>query len=449
MKKYVVFFVWFYISCNSIYNFSSLEVITIPQGASIYIDGENTGKYSNYTFRNIENGEHHIKLVRNGYEAVDTTITIEGKITLKINLVKSRWSRIYEDSLTILPNDIKPFEENSCYIIAAERYYPNKIMLIKIDANGNEEWVKEIEGEFFFNSKAPSIYRYNSSTFLIIALSSQYYLKPVILTMSFLGNLISERIIDEEYYSIDYFNILEDGTLGILGKREYSSPPTLAFYDTKGSRLKTFTVSLEEIKGTRHPVSFEKTPDQGYIILEKLHKDDDDNDIMITKINEYGGVEWHKTFDYEDEDEPVKILVTDDGEYIVLATISSFSSSNIVLFKMDKNGNIKWEKKFGEVGVSIGAISLISAQDGGYIIGCRNDKSFYYGDEHLWLIKLDEDGNIVWDRIYADIPFLCRIRKALFDGYIILSSLYLDNKKPILVVKTDKYGYGVVEIGDE
>jgi hypothetical protein len=71
--------------------------------------------------------------------------------------------------------------------------------------------------------------------------------------------------------------------------------------------------------------------------------------------------------------------------------------------KLDKGGNLQWEKSLGGSGAEIG-VTIKSTNDGGYIVGASADISdgdvqcsihgFYDG----WIIKLDPIGNIEWQQ---------------------------------------------------
>lgn len=72
------------------------------------------------------------------------------------------------------------------------------------------------------------------------------------------------------------------------------------------------------------------------------------------------------------------------------------------LVRMDINGNILWEKTYG--GSAYENIQdIIQTQDGNYIFAgstasVDGDVSFNHGQSDIWIVKIDVDGNMLWER---------------------------------------------------
>ncbi|MEA3311127.1 MAG: PEGA domain-containing protein [candidate division WOR-3 bacterium] len=65
----------------------SLEVKSTPTGAAIWIDDENTGELTDYTFTDVEVGDYVVKLTLEGYKDWDTTVTVNEDETTTIDAV--------------------------------------------------------------------------------------------------------------------------------------------------------------------------------------------------------------------------------------------------------------------------------------------------------------------------------------------------------------------------
>jgi len=103
---------------------------------------------------------------------------------------------------------------------------------------------------------------------------------------------------------------------------------------------------------------------------------------------------WEKTFGGSDDDYAYSIQQTSDGGYIVAGRTSSFGagSADVYIIKLDENGNKLWEKTFGGSSYDW-ANSIQQTTDGGYIVaGVTN--SFGAGGWDVYVIKLDENGNL-------------------------------------------------------
>ncbi|WP_128693136.1 PEGA domain-containing protein [Methanoculleus taiwanensis] len=65
----------------------SIAVSSLPTGAGIILDGNETGNVTDTTLKGVSVGEHTITLVRDGYENGTTTVTIEADETTPVDLV--------------------------------------------------------------------------------------------------------------------------------------------------------------------------------------------------------------------------------------------------------------------------------------------------------------------------------------------------------------------------
>ena len=108
------------------------------------------------------------------------------------------------------------------------------------------------------------------------------------------------------------------------------------------------------------------------------------------------------------------LSLTSDGGYIVGGTSTSGASGNKTqpsrgqqdfwIVKYDKNGAIEWDKTIGSEG-SDALTGVQQTTDGGYIAGGTTDgrvsgdrTSPVIGIDNYWLVKLDKNGNIQWDK---------------------------------------------------
>ena len=138
--------------------------------------------------------------------------------------------------------------------------------------------------------------------------------------------------------------------------------------------------------------SVQQTTEGGYIIAGSLSSGDDD--VYLIKTDDNGNKLWNNTFGGIDNDWGYSVHQTTDGGYIVTGGTSSFGNGNfdVYLIKTDDNGNKLWNRTFGGINNELG-ISVQQTNDGGYIITGRTE-SFGDGDDDVYLIKTDGNGNI-------------------------------------------------------
>lgn len=125
------------------------------------------------------------------------------------------------------------------------------------------------------------------------------------------------------------------------------------------------------------------TTDGGYAILGFTQSNDEDItdkldesfDYWIIKFSSQDTIEWQKTYGGSDDDRGQEIIQTQDGGYAVIGTSASNDfdvsenngSQDFWILKLDTQGNITWEKSFGFQGDDMG-VSVIQTLDLGYLV---------------------------------------------------------------------------------
>lgn len=137
----------------------------------------------------------------------------------------------------------------------------------------------------------------------------------------------------------------------------------------------------------------------GYIMTASQENENDENDLLVTRIDNNGNITSQETFG-EDGDVTVgNIATTNDGGYILTGS----KDDNLWVKKLDNNLNENWEKTYGGSGEDRGSY-VEQTSDGGYIItGSSKSNNLpdnldeeLQGDEDLLILRLDEDGEREW-----------------------------------------------------
>lgn len=136
--------------------------------------------------------------------------------------------------------------------------------------------------------------------------------------------------------------------------------------------------------------------------------------LLLIKSDLAGNLLWEKEyFGPRNGEGAFRIFPADQGNYFVVATASSSSgditydpypdpgSNNAWILKIDSNGNKLWDKIFGgnclEMGVSGALTSDTAVIFAGLTCSSDGDVSQYYGADDGWMIKVDRQGNKMWD----------------------------------------------------
>ncbi|MDD5777828.1 MAG: Ig-like domain-containing protein [Candidatus Thermoplasmatota archaeon] len=154
------------------------------------------------------------------------------------------------------------------------------------------------------------------------------------------------------------------------------------------------------------------------------------------------GEEWNKRFGGEGIEGAEDIVQTEDGGYMVAGKTTSIGSGQRDgwLIKIDRNGNEIWNKTYGGGGEDL--FNSISKVDQGYILGGYTN-SYGAGQSDFWLVKIDSDGHETWNRTFGgeNEEFARDVVPAKDGGYLLVG--YTGSYGyggDIWVVKTDEYG---------
>lgn len=154
---------------------------------------------------------------------------------------------------------------------------------------------------------------------------------------------------------------------------------------------------------------------------------------------------WTRTIGGNNSDDALDICETTDGGFIIAGyEFYSNIGDDCLLIKTDVNGFVQWEKVFGGSD-SEKARSVQQTTDGGYIIAGYTS-SFGLGFKDMWLIKTDENGDLLWDYTYGSNFFesASSVQQTADNGYIIAGVEYVPGPgasgNRALLVKTDQYG---------
>lgn len=119
-------------------------------------------------------------------------------------------------------------------------------------------------------------------------------------------------------------------------------------------------------------------------------------DMYLIRTNKTGDTLWTKTYGGNDWDFAYSIQQTSDGGFIMAGTTASFGAGNddIYLVKTDANGDTLWTRTYGGQSDDDGR-SVWQNSDGGYLI-TGFTSSFGNGADDIYYLRTDAAGSIVW-----------------------------------------------------
>ena len=186
---------------------------------------------------------------------------------------------------------------------------------------------------------------------------------------------------------------------------------------------KSYGGSATEVKeGGKEPGpnTVQYTTDGGYILFGTSNSNDGDvsgnkgqRDIWVVKVSGSGALQWQKSLGGSQDDRGYSVKQTSDGGYIIAGTTRSNDGDvtgyknweDYWVVKLDSNGVIQWQKTYGG-SKDDEARSIIQTTDGGYIVaGFSNstdgDVTGNKGGFDHWIVKLDPAGVIQWQKNFG------------------------------------------------
>lgn len=245
----------------------------------------------------------------------------------------------------------------------------------------------------------------------------------------------------------DYLNVIQQASDGgfILGGytnmiNENQINPQQGIHDfliykidNKGNLIwkKTFGGTGDDVLNSIQP-----TQDGGFLLGGTTNSIDGDvqsrknqifnffeKDMWLIKIDKNGNLQWEKTFGENYSFEVLMCIYQVKDGYLLggsssrnkkgEAPLGVNGPSNFCLIKIDFAGNILWENRYGGSGNEV-LVKILDTNDGGYLLAgrttsvdgdiqSRTRKESYYWDLDYWVVKVDDSGNMIWEKSYGDI----------------------------------------------
>ena len=181
-----------------------------------------------------------------------------------------------------------------------------------------------------------------------------------------------------------------------------------------------------------------------------------------TKIDKKGDLQWRGYFGGSNNDRAYSVVQSEDGGYVMAGASESedFDITNtrgsydFWVIKNDENGNLVWQSSFGGSGIEISQ-DIANTDDGGYVITGNTfsndiDVSDNKGESDIWLIKIDDEGDLVWQKTFGGSAFDAAESVSLSKdgGFIIVGNSKSTDKdasanageNDIWLIKTDAEG---------
>jgi hypothetical protein len=145
-------------------------------------------------------------------------------------------------------------------------------------------------------------------------------------------------------------------------------------------------------------------------------------------------VDWRKTYGGAQDDGAKSVIQAGDGGYIIAGYTKSYGAGgfDMYLVKVDSDGNLLWNRTYGG-SQDDGANCIVQVSDGGYIIAGYTNSGVQ--SQSAWLVKTDSSGQVQWNRTVPGMEVNSIIRTK--DGGYVLATKYFTGFE---LVKLDSSG---------
>lgn len=350
------------------------------------------------------------------------------------------WAKSYAGSSTDKANDISVTTDGG-FIVAGDTLSfgsgGNDVWLLKLDTEGQVVWQKTYGGaqHDYANAVAQTSdggYIVAGYTYSAGAGGSDW----VILKLDADGNFEWQKTYGGAYYdSANSVKQTSDGGYIIAGSvyaAEYKDDIALLKLDSSGNIQWSKRYGDGGV-GRESGYAVKETTDGGYII-----SGDAWNKALMMKVDSVGTIEWRKEFSAY---KFFSVEQTSDGGYVAVGG-NPGSNSYGFMVKLYSDGTVAWQKEYG-IGSSSGEnfYSVEEITGGGFIVSGFSDESDIDW-KHLWVLKLDSIGDIIWQKVYyVDSHYDMSAKGAVEipgEGYAITG--FLIDDKEICVLKLDPNG---------
>jgi hypothetical protein len=174
-------------------------------------------------------------------------------------------------------------------------------------------------------------------------------------------------------------------------------------------------------------------------------------DIFLQKLNSKGDSVWVKTFGGNSFDNAECIISTSDGNLLIAGKSESFeagSSGDIYLIKLNYDGKVIWEKTFADPDSEF-STHVLETKEGDYLITGNDQASEPDTANKIYLLKVDANGNLVWEKRFGlgtgDWNWGYSTIETLNGDFLTSGHLTRDGYTQVLIVKTNSDGNQIWE----
>ncbi len=157
----------------------------------------------------------------------------------------------------------------------------------------------------------------------------------------------------------------------------------------------------DRIHGSRDvPLDIAKAGDGGYVVAGFTQRGNMGRDGYLAMIDTEGEMVWEAWYGGPTTDVFEAVIPSGDGGFVAAGYSSSFSGDrDVYVVRIDGGGHKVWEKTYG-TSEQDWAEDIVPSPGGGYL-AVGNTESLERDSTYLYVLGIDEEGEKVWEKNYA------------------------------------------------
>lgn len=452
IKVILAIFLYIFLgACEKRY-YGSVKVNSNPPGAEIYIDGAFTGEITPHYFDGIPAGTHELKLRKEGYEDYSNYFTLRYGEILDFEITLSPGDRFYtllgryryNHGLCIVRGKEDNFIIGGRAMTSSDSY---DMYIIKMNSLGEVIWDSIYGGDGWDEVYSIGV---EEQGYILVGRTYSYitgygdYGNGYIVKIDDNGKLLEERRIRGRSgeYLMEYVK---------RGGRYIFAGGT----NTKGhGRWDFYLVMMDEELNLENELMYGGKNDDrcyslvydsstgGYILVgeSRSFSESHDWDVYVVKVDREGDLIWERTFGFPDSDEKgVSCIEISPGRFIISGESVDGEKERVYTLMIDGEGNKIWENtcSYGEKD-RVNKIYMSSWGDI-YIVGSSYHEDWRRWDLHLWAI--DPEGKFLWDKEYNEKydEFGYSLTEIGGGGLLLVGTLFKEDSSYIYLIKEKVY----------
>ncbi|HNA58147.1 MAG TPA: hypothetical protein PLJ43_08495, partial [Chitinophagales bacterium] len=144
-------------------------------------------------------------------------------------------------------------------------------------------------------------------------------------------------------------------------------------------------------------------------------------------------IEWQNWLGSNGDERPWNMVETDDGGFLIVgeanyadgAVTEAFGIVDYWVVKLSSDGALEWQKSYGGSHVDV-CFGVCNGNDSGFLMAgytysTDGDISTPLGGADFWIVKIDNEGNIEWEKSYGgssnDVAHV--VKQSIEGGYVV------------------------------